>query len=374
MKRGFCPTALTPMASGDGLLLRVRPPVQGFSPDDLRVISGLRAPADVTNRANLQLRGFDESGATAAGATLVAAGLAHPDPAVEAVRGVVLDPLAGIDPAGLADLRPLASEIHRLLEHFPALPSKFGIVLDGGGTARLGLAALDIRITALPDRRVRIQAGTGDFVCRLDQAAVRLADILDRHPGGRFPSTRSIDERTLPPGWFAQLQPDRFALTALVPLGRLRPEQLAGLAGLAHPVRLTPWRSLVVTDVVASDRQALAREVKRLGLIVDPETPWRHLVACVGRLGCVSAATDTAGHAAWLAARLPPGLPSRLRIHLSGCEKRCAHHGSADMTLVGSAPGSDRYSLERAEGVSEPLAASAALEAVLATLSKDHHA
>ena len=63
--RGWCPGAHRPMMSGDGLVVRVRPRLARLTTEQ---VLGLCAAArrhgngtiDLTNRANLQMRGVDE--------------------------------------------------------------------------------------------------------------------------------------------------------------------------------------------------------------------------------------------------------------------------------------------------------------------------
>ncbi len=66
--KGWCPGAWRPMATGDGLLVRVRPPLGQLSREQTLALcdaaetfgSGL---IELTSRANLQLRGVtDEAG------------------------------------------------------------------------------------------------------------------------------------------------------------------------------------------------------------------------------------------------------------------------------------------------------------------------
>ncbi len=101
-----------------------------------------------------------------------------------------------------------------------------------------------------------------------------------------------------------------------------------GDAGL----RVTPWRSVIVTGIAVSDVAAL-REAAG-AWISDPADPRRRIVACAGQPRCASAMVDARGDAARLAALTIPALFGR--IHVSGCAKGCAHPGAAPVTLVGN--------------------------------------
>ena len=63
--QGWCPGALRPMPSGDGWILRVRPPGGRLTPQQAREIARLsrahgNGTIDLSSRANIQLRGVTE--------------------------------------------------------------------------------------------------------------------------------------------------------------------------------------------------------------------------------------------------------------------------------------------------------------------------
>ena len=65
--RGWCPGAHRPMQSVDGLVVRVRPPLGALNADQARGLADLsdrfgNGLIDLTNRANLQLRGVTQAG------------------------------------------------------------------------------------------------------------------------------------------------------------------------------------------------------------------------------------------------------------------------------------------------------------------------
>ena len=89
--RGWCPTAWRPMMAGDGLLVRVRPPLGRLTvPQAIGLAEAARLHGnglvDLTNRAALQLRGVTEQGHGPLLRHLVALGLTDHDPAREARR------------------------------------------------------------------------------------------------------------------------------------------------------------------------------------------------------------------------------------------------------------------------------------------------
>src|SRR5207245_11810110 len=109
---GWCPSLFEPMASGDGLLARVKPPLGRMSAEAARAMAAAsrrwgNGQLDLTNRAALQVRGLSEASLPPFQDAILAAGLAHADPAVERRRNLVVSPLAS--PSGVA----LAIELER---------------------------------------------------------------------------------------------------------------------------------------------------------------------------------------------------------------------------------------------------------------------
>jgi ferredoxin-nitrite reductase len=92
--------------------------------------------ADVTTRANLQIREIQAKDAEAFLLELQDAGICSRGSGADNVRNVTGSPTAGIDPQELIDTRPLCREMHHyILNHreLYGLPRKFNIAFDGGG-------------------------------------------------------------------------------------------------------------------------------------------------------------------------------------------------------------------------------------------------
>ena len=166
LRKGWCPGALRPMQSGDGLLLRVRPTAGSYAMAALLTIAETAerfgsGEIDLTNRGNLQLRGVSAETYPQALAALDAAGLIDAEAGAEAVRNVVVDPLSGLDPKR-ADIRKIAAQLEHVLvaqERFWSLPGKFGFSFSGSSQPRVGGRSSDIMIAA---------AGDGEFAVFLD--------------------------------------------------------------------------------------------------------------------------------------------------------------------------------------------------------------
>src|ERR1700759_3133233 len=95
--KGWCPSALRPMLSGDGLVVRLRPrggrltaaQAAGIAELSQRYGNGLIA---LTGRANLQIRGVRESSHEALVTGLARLGLVDDDRAMEAQRNIIVTP------------------------------------------------------------------------------------------------------------------------------------------------------------------------------------------------------------------------------------------------------------------------------------------
>ncbi|MFI5002329.1 MAG: precorrin-3B synthase [Reyranellales bacterium] len=356
--KGWCPGALRPMPSGDGLLVRVRPWCGAFT---LGQASGLADVAgrlgnshiDLTRRANLQIRGLRERGLPELHAALAKLDLLDPDPETEAARNIMVGPLAGLDPAEGLDVRPIARAIARALaadRRYSALPAKFGWLVDGGGTVSIAGERADIALVAAGEKIALGLDGHWLGATMPEEAvAVALAAahaFVDLGMPGRV--------RDLPEGDFARLcsavAPKLLAIGRIpstggrlvglrgtvvgvvAPFGRLEASQLHGLVTLAAEagateLRLSPWRTLYVGT---RDGRALIDGAGKLGLIVAADDPLLRIEACPGAPACKSSRVDTRRDARRLAS-----LGFKGSLHISGCAKGCARSAPADLVLVG---------------------------------------
>nr|WP_234486593.1 precorrin-3B synthase [Paraburkholderia aspalathi] len=153
LRPSACPGLLRIVAARDGGICRIKLPGGELSAAQAAVIADVSerhaaGVVELTNRANLQVRGVRSGHEAALIAALVDAGLG-PIPtggAVDAsgvlvatsaddVRNLMVSPTAGRDPFALFDTRPLCVELLTLLQseaRFAALSPKFALLLDGG--------------------------------------------------------------------------------------------------------------------------------------------------------------------------------------------------------------------------------------------------
>jgi ferredoxin-nitrite reductase len=107
--------------------------------------------ADVTTRANLQIREIPARHGPAVLMAIQELGLTSRGAGADNIRNVTGSPTAGIDPQELIDTRPLTGALHHhILNHreMYGLPRKFNIAFDGGGQIAVLEDTNDIGFTA----------------------------------------------------------------------------------------------------------------------------------------------------------------------------------------------------------------------------------
>jgi precorrin-3B synthase len=352
--KGWCPTLTQTMMSGDGLLVRVKPPGAVLPAAAARELGRAAArdgngTIELTNRASLQVRGLHAETMQHFVATMVAARLALDDPEVEHRRMVIAAPLAGDDPGVSRHAAAVAADLEAMLARetrLAVLPSKFGFLVDGGGVLPVRAASADIRVTLDGDACVVTADGAemGEACEPLEAVAAvaRMAlDFID-YPAGSPRRMRDLANATALPvaapnavGWLPYQSVRRGAFGVGLPFGVADPTTLAALADVSErfgdgTLRVTPWRVLAIPGVTEPD--AVHEAIVALGLIAVPTDPRVRMFACPGQPACTSATVTTRGDAMQLAAL---GLAGTL--HVAGCAKGCAHPTPADVTLVGEA-------------------------------------
>jgi len=353
--------------------------------------------ADVTTRANLQIREIPANHAVDLLQAVEALGLTARGSGADNIRNITGSPTAGIDPQELIDTRPLCRAMHHyILNHreMYGLPRKFNIAFDGGGKVPVLEDTNDIGFVAAQaadDIYFRLQLGgiTGhhDFAhetgvllkpeeCvkvagavvrafikhgdRTNRAKARLKYVLDRMGRDEFlkeveaeygAPLRRASGLSLAPrpmadkhghvGVHPQKQPGRNYLGVVLPVGRITSEQMRGLAEISErfgsgTLRLTVWQNLLISDVADADVGVCIAALQALGIGVEASAIRRGLVACTGNAGCKFAAANTKGHALRLADHLEARVPVDLpiNIHLTGCHHSCAQHYVGDIGLL----------------------------------------
>ena len=359
--------------------------------------------AHVTTRANLQIREIEPRNAVAMVEAIQDLGLCSRGSGADNIRNVTGTPTAGIDPQELIDTRPYAREWHFHILNDRSLygiPRKFNVGFDGGGiiavledTNDIGFQAVEVadgfgvepgvwfrlmlggitghhdfardtgvvvkpsEATAVADAIVRVFIDHGD---RTNRVKARLKYVLDSFGFEKFLALveeklgrklarvapealkpRPPQDRTAHVGVRPQKQPGLNWIGVVLPVGKLTPIQMHGLAKLAADlgdgdVRLTVWQNLLISGV-PTEKVALAQAaIEGLGLTTKATSIRAGLVACTGNVGCKFAASDTKRHAEDIARHCESrvALDSPINIHLTGCHHSCAQHYIGDVGLL----------------------------------------
>ncbi|MEU7629700.1 precorrin-3B synthase [Nocardia sp. NPDC049220] len=322
-----CPGVLRLHDAADGPLARIRVPGGRVEPVQWQVLAQAAhdlgdGNIELTSRGNVQLRRIGD--AEALWARLENVGLL-PSHTHERVRNIIASPLSG-RVGGVADVRGLVRALDTELMAAPRLadlPGRVLFTLDDGRGDVSGLGA-DIGVHAVgPDEFALLLAGA-DSGIRIHSADVTEVVLAAAHgflalrgdnPGRwrlreiAHGSERVIDLLGLPPGddrvefTTAQVVPIGWleqdnglvSLGAGVRLGSLPARTAEFLAAVERPVFVTPWRSLIATDLEEWAAEQVVRVLAPMGLVFDADSPWQLVSACAGQPGCAKSHTDVRG-------------------------------------------------------------------------------
>jgi precorrin-3B synthase len=308
---------------------------------------------ELTSRANLQVRGLSDGVALSERL----AGLL-PSPTHERVRNILASPLTGRDDKGFADVRGLVSALDRALCARPALANlsgRFLFALDDGrgdvgwlgadvaavltseNSAAILLAGEDSGLRTHLDDVVDVMLTCAEAFLTLRTNEWRIAElengarqIAERVAGAPCPEGPLRDGER-PEGVLQGMGPLGWVGRSLVvgaPLGWLNPRQAAALVATGAPLVITPWRSVVVADLLTD----VSGQLRETGLILDPGHPLARVTACTGRPGCAKALADVRADAAPV-----PG--TTLPVHWSGCARRCGRPRGSVVDVVATGNG-----------------------------------
>jgi ferredoxin-nitrite reductase len=359
--------------------------------------------AHVTTRANLQIREIEPINAVTVVEEIQELGLCSRGSGADNIRNVTGTPTAGIDPQELLDTRPYAREWHfHILNKrtLNGIPRKFNVAFDGAGripvledTNDIGFQAVAVKdgfgvepgvwfrvtvggitghhdfgrdtgvivkpasATKLADAIVRVFIDHGD---RTNRVKARLKYVLDklgvetfmtmveekfgakltRVPAAALEQRPAFD-RAAHVGVHRQKQEGLNWIGVVLPVGRLTPEQMRGLAKIARDlgdgdIRLTVWQNLLISGVPEPQVGVAVAAIEALGLTTKASSIRAGLVACTGNVGCKFAASDTKRHAEdiarWCETRVE--LDGPVNVHLTGCHHSCAQHYIGDVGLL----------------------------------------
>lgn len=349
--KGWCPGALRPMQSGDGLVVRVRPFGGRL---DAAQIAGLAHLAerhgngliDVTSRANLQIRGVSDASHRLLLDGLAQLTLLDPDADTESRRNILVTPFWRVGD----ETQALAAELEEALaDSALELPTKFGFAIDDGTSRVLAGNSADVRIERDRSGGLLVRADgarLGRSVARGEAVSTALAFAswfvtsgdarggrgrMATHLAAGAELPEALRGETEPAPITAAARPGLYPQGAMVGVafGQMPHATLDQFAGYGHALRMTPWRM-----VLSEGKRTMPTTA---GLITEAYDPALRVIACSGAPRCREAHSDTRA----LAAALAPNIGAAERLHVSGCAKGCAHSGAAAITLVATGAGFD---------------------------------
>ncbi|WP_083003142.1 cobalamin biosynthesis protein CobG [Halomonas sp. GT] len=338
--KGWCPGAWRPMATGDGLLVRVRPPLGQLSRQQVVALceaaetfgSGL---IELTSRANIQLRGVTDASWPPLMAFLVEHQLVSDDPQVERQPQLMLAPAWQVGD----DTHTIARLLQTRGSELATMPGKIGIAIDTGKAPVLCDSAADFRVERSVEGSLIVRADgyeCGTAVNESEAAVEQLIRLthwfvdsggwesgrMRRHTAP-LPDWAPADTAPASPGEKLALGKHSEGRVVGLPFGRVAVNTLRAAVSPINvsALQVTPWRRLLVKSgdtLPAVD-----------GLIRHNSDPRLAMDACPGAPFCEQASVSTQP----LAERLSGWVEAS--VHISGCAKGCARQRPAALCLTG---------------------------------------
>jgi precorrin-3B synthase len=383
MRKGWCPGIRRPMATGDGLLVRLHPLAGRLTAGQARLIAEAarrygNGHLDITARGNLQIRGVREETYPDLVSLLDRQGLIEPE-GDGPNRLVMLSPLAGIDPGEHIDTLTLAQIIEQKARSIRGLPVKFFISINGGGALPLDRAGADLHLMARTSEIIALALSAPDGwrwigETSLSRAAQAVDALLSGYAAmrisGRTDARRLRDlssdlipelvsqAQLAPTAPYSPSQPatragvlqleNSNAILLALPFGRCTGTQLEQAASWSErfgivEIRLSFTRGILISKIAQNHLAGLLDEAAVSGFITEAGDPHLSLHACPGKPDCASGLTSAPADALKIAEACNKLLVQGAALHVSGCAKGCARPGKSDLTLVGRADG--RYDI-----------------------------
>ncbi|MGA8477646.1 MAG: NirA family protein [Chthoniobacterales bacterium] len=304
----------------DAFMLRCRVPAGQLTAEQFRGLSEIaedwgKGYADITTRANIQIREIAPKHIVKVLLKLQELGLTSRGSGVDNVRNITASPTAGIDPAEIINTQPYAKALHYYIlnnRDLYDLPRKFNVAFEGGGgisvvadTNDIGFVATKVKegaevpagiyfrvqlagitghqqfaadtgILVRPEQCVAVGAAIlrvyiehGD---RTNRKQARLKYLIDRWGIPKFveevekklsfPLIFFPLEKCVPPhppvlhghlGVYKQSQKNRNYIGVTVPVGRLRVRQMRRIADLARNYGSGELRLTVWQNLILPD-------------------------------------------------------------------------------------------------------------------------
>jgi ferredoxin-nitrite reductase len=140
----------------DSFMLRLRLPGGNVTTQQMRGLAWMAEEwgsgrADITTRANLQIREFQPKNIVRVLEKVDVLGMTSRGAGADNIRNITASPITGIDPTELYDVAPLAEALHYYIlnsRDMYGLPRKFNVAFDGGGAISVVADTNDIGFIA----------------------------------------------------------------------------------------------------------------------------------------------------------------------------------------------------------------------------------
>ena len=345
--KGWCPTTLVPMQSGDGLIVRIKPAFGRLTSDQAKAVADLarlygNGFLDITSRANIQIRGVDEAALPSLIAALQGHDLASTDEARDRLN-LILAPFTDETMIGYH----CAKRLYEATVSLPELPAKFGFAIDTGEKRIIANASADIRIETDQSGALIIRCDGCDtgFQTSLDRMIGDIQKVLawylaQKQEGARLARMAQYAYAQKVPKDFRLITPnekqDDVRVGARkdagydilgVPFGQCHADSLSQLAMHTKQIEVTVNRCLVVDTGAGA----------KTDFITKPDDGRLAVIACPGAPACASATMATRNLAEELASNITAsaGLSCDKTYHISGCTKGCAAPRATDICIIG---------------------------------------
>lgn len=141
----------------DSFMLRLRIPGGRITAHQMRGLARIAEDwgsgrADITTRANLQIREFQPKDIVQVLTSVQALGLTSRGSGADNIRNITASPTSGLDPTELFDVAPLAEALHYCIlnsRDLYELPRKFNVAFDSGGSISVVADTNDIGFQAV---------------------------------------------------------------------------------------------------------------------------------------------------------------------------------------------------------------------------------
>jgi|GEM_PF-2893054 len=391
-----CPGIYKLSEMKDGLLARIRIPGGILSSKQARVLSYAaktygNGTLDLTNRANIQLRGIKPEATDELVQTLLTEKLISQSIEHDRLRNITMDPLAGLCDE-LIDCKAMVKNLDEALIklEYPEIYSpKMAFVFDGGGQTNISATLHDFAFLAVKNEDTNDEpkfqlslAGTltshyldpeiiiDEILTILERLRpyngfsnqseiaedqtknIRIKNLMSQLGGQQLLDIIAPDSNAVllgknknkqlnhPKNLTEQKDKSKNAINLISPTGRLKFFQLEGLAELVDShgcgeLRLTTWQGVLLPSIDEDDIADIWEKSEAMALLTQQSEQNLQIISCAGSEGCIHGGFETKLTALNLRDELSElAMPNPVSIHLSACEKGCATRNNTHYLIM----------------------------------------